>query len=172
MDHSSQPSDEALRELYAESQRQQRQMEALADVARAVSESLRLDEVLRLILGHATSLLHTDGACISFLRGERLEVVAAIGTGDPLVGMSLPLVGSMSGRAVRTGESIVGDATTDPEAYPPTVTAAFIRTSSSCRCPPPAARSARSRCSIAAPRSRRMRRPSSSASPIRWRSPW
>jgi PAS domain S-box-containing protein len=123
----SQPSDEALRELYAESQRQQRQMEALADVARAVSESLRLDEVLRLILGHATSLLHTDGACISLLRGEQLEVVAAIGTGDPLVGMSLPLVGSMSGRAVRTGESIVGDASTDPEAYPPTVTAAFIR---------------------------------------------
>ncbi|NUR35863.1 MAG: response regulator [Gemmatimonadaceae bacterium] len=127
MDHSAQPSDEALRELYAESQRQQRQMEALADVARAVSESLRLDEVLRLILGHATSLLHTDGACIALLHGEQLEVVAAIGTGDPLLGMSLPLVGSMTGRAVRTGESIVGDASTDPEGYPPTVTAAFIR---------------------------------------------
>ncbi|MFL5520165.1 MAG: PAS domain S-box protein [Gemmatimonadales bacterium] len=126
MDHSYQPSDEALRELYAESQRQQRQMEALADVARAVSESLRLEEVLRLILGHATSLLNTDGACIALLRDELLEVVAGIGTGDPLVGMTLPLVGSMSGRAVRTGQSIVGDATTDPEAYSPTVTAAFI----------------------------------------------
>ena len=113
--------------VYAESQRQQRQMEALADVARAVSESLRLEQVLRLILGHATALLHTDGACISLLRGESLEVVAAIGTGDPLVGMWLPLVGSMSGRAVRTGTSIVGDASSDPEAYPPTVTAAFIR---------------------------------------------
>ncbi|HUQ45958.1 MAG TPA: PAS domain S-box protein [Gemmatimonadaceae bacterium] len=112
---------------YADSQRQQKQMEALADVARAVSESLRLEEVLRLILGHATSLLHTDGACIALLRGDALEVVAAIGTGDPLVGMWLPLVGSMSGRAVRTGISIVGDATTDPEAFPPTVNAAFIR---------------------------------------------
>jgi PAS domain S-box-containing protein len=113
--------------VYAESQRQQRQMEALADVARAVSESLRLEQVLRLILGHATALLHTDGACISLLRGDQLEVVAAIGTGDPLVGMWLPLVGSMSGRAVRTGTSIIGDASSDPEAFPPTVTAAFIR---------------------------------------------
>jgi PAS domain S-box-containing protein len=127
MDRSPQPPDEALRELYAESQRAQRQMEALADVARAVSESLQLDQVLRLILGHATALLNTDGACISLLRGESLEIVAAIGTGDPLVGMSLPVVGSMSGRAVRTGTSIVGDATTDPEAYAPTVNAAFIR---------------------------------------------
>ena len=113
--------------LYAESQRQRRQMEALADVARAVGESLRLEQVLRLILGHATTLLRTDGACISLLRGDSLEVVAAIGTGDPLVGMWLPLVGSMSGRAVRTGASIVGDASSDPDAYPPTVTAAFIR---------------------------------------------
>ena len=113
--------------LYAESQRQQRQMEALADVARAVSESLRLEPVLRLILGHAVSLLHTDGACISLVRGDSLEVVAGLGTGEPLVGMWLPMVGSMSGRAVRTGMSIVGDAASDPEAFPPTVAAAFIR---------------------------------------------
>ena len=113
--------------LYAESQRQHRQMEALADIARAVGESLRLEQVLRLILGHATSLLQTDGACISLLRGDKLEVVAGIGTGDPLVGMWLPLVGSMSGRAVRTGTSIVGDTSHDPDAYEPTVHAAQIR---------------------------------------------
>ena len=113
--------------LYAESQRQHRQMEALADIARAVGESLRLEQVLRLILGHATSLLRTDGACISLLRGDKLEVVAGIGTGDPLVGMWLPLVGSMSGRAVRTGTSIVGDTSQDPDAFEPTVHAAQIR---------------------------------------------
>ncbi len=113
--------------VYADSRRQQRQMEAMADVARAVGESLRLEQVLRLILGHATALLRTDGACISLLRGESLEVVAATGTGEPLVGMWLPLVGSMSGRAVRTGASIVGDTLNDPDAFPPTVTAASIR---------------------------------------------
>jgi PAS domain S-box-containing protein len=113
--------------IYAESQRQRRQMEALADVARAVSESLRLEQVLRLILGHATALLRTDGACISMLRGDSLEIVAAVGTGDPLIGMWIPVVGSMTGRAVRTGTSIVTDAAVDPEAYPPTVRAACIR---------------------------------------------
>ena len=51
--------------LYAESQRERRQTEALADVARAVGESLRMGEVLRLILRHAMSLLGAEGACVS-----------------------------------------------------------------------------------------------------------
>ena len=113
--------------IHAEGHRQQRQMEALADVARAVGESLRLEQVLRLILGHATALLQTDGACISLLRDDQLEVVAGIGTGDKLVGMWMPLVGSMNGRVVRTGTSIIGDASSDPDAFSPTVTAASIR---------------------------------------------
>ena len=113
--------------IHADGQRQQRQLEALADVARAVGESLHLEQVLRLILGHATALLRTDGACISLLRDDQLEVVAGIGTGDSLVGMWMPLVGSMNGRAVRTGTSIIGDASSDPEAFSPTVTAASIR---------------------------------------------
>lgn len=113
--------------VHSDGQRQQRQMEALADVARAVGESLRLEQVLRLILGHATALLRTDGACISLLRGDQLEVVAGIGTGDSLVGMWMPLVGSMNGRAVRTGAPIIGDASSDPDAFSPTVTAASIR---------------------------------------------
>ena len=113
--------------IHADGQRQHRQMEALADVARAVGESLRLEQVLRLILGHATALLRTDGACISLLRDDRLEVVAGIGTGDALVGMWMPLVGSMNGRVVRTGTAVVGDASSDPEAFAPTVTAASIR---------------------------------------------
>lgn len=113
--------------VFAESQRQQRQMEALADVARAVGESLRLEPVLRLILGHATALLRTDGACIALLREHDLEVVAGNGTGDALVGMRLPLDGSMTGRAMRTGSPIVGDASTDAEAFSPSVEAASIR---------------------------------------------
>ena len=113
--------------VYAESQRQRRQTEALADVARAVGESLQLDQVLHLILRHATTLLRTDGACISMLRGEELEVIAGLGTGEQIIGLHLPLVGSISGRAVRTNTTIVGDVADDPEAYPPTVTAAKIR---------------------------------------------
>ncbi|MBA3672958.1 MAG: PAS domain S-box protein, partial [Gemmatimonadaceae bacterium] len=114
--------------LYAESQRQRRQTEALADVARAVGESLRLDAVLNLILRHATALLRTEGATVALLRGDTLEVTAGIGTGKLLVGSRPPLHGSMSGRAVRTGSSIIGqDVTSDPDAYQPHVEKAHIR---------------------------------------------
>ena len=117
----------AIREALRESERQRRQLEALADITRAVSESLRLEDVLRLILRHAAALLHTRGAAISLLRGDALEVIAGIGDGEVIVGELLPLTGSMNGRAIRTGESIVGDVADDPDAYGPTVHAAGIR---------------------------------------------
>jgi PAS domain S-box-containing protein len=110
--------------VYADSQRQRRQTEALADVSRAVGESLPLDQVLHLVLRHATALLRADGACISLLRGDELEVIAGLGTGDQVIGLHLPLVGSMTGRAVRTATSIVGNVDTDPEAFRPALTAA------------------------------------------------
>ncbi|MEO7995926.1 MAG: GAF domain-containing protein, partial [Gemmatimonadaceae bacterium] len=46
---------------YAESEKERRQTEALADVARAVGESLRPGDVLRLILRHAIALLGAEG---------------------------------------------------------------------------------------------------------------
>jgi PAS domain S-box-containing protein len=113
--------------MYAESQRQRRQTEALAEVSRAVGESLRLERVMRLILRHAVALLRTDGASISLMRGDVLEIVAGIGSGESLVGIRLPLVGSMSGRVVRTGQRIIGDVSADEEAYPQSVRMAGIR---------------------------------------------
>ncbi len=112
--------------MYAESQRQRRQTEALADVSRAVGESLRLEQVLRLILRHAIALLRTDGASISLQRGDALEVVAGIGTGEALVGLRLPVVGSLNGRVVRSGKSFIGTSE-DPDAHPATVRAAGMR---------------------------------------------
>ena len=108
--------------LYAESQGERRQSEALADVARAVSESLRLDEVLQLILRHATALLRAEGACVALeQRDETLTVVAGAGNGALLVGMELPVAASLSGRVIREGTyRIVNDALRDPMAYPAT----------------------------------------------------
>ena len=77
--------------LYAESQRERRQTEALADVARAVSESLRMGEVMRLIMRHAMSLLGAEGACVALRREDYLHVVAAGGSGDLLAGLVLPV---------------------------------------------------------------------------------
>ena len=107
--------------LYAESQRERRRSEALADIARAVSSSLRLEEVMDLILRHAVALLRTHGADIALVRGDELEVVAGVGVGDMLIGAKLPLAGSVSGRVLRTRRSeVVNDSAADPDMYQPT----------------------------------------------------
>jgi PAS domain S-box-containing protein len=114
--------------LYAESLRQRRQTEALADVARAVSESLRIDRVLQLILRHSTALLHTEGAMIALLRGETLKVTAGLGAGETMIGSRLPLQGSIVGRAVRTATSIIrDDVSTDQDAFGPNVESVDLR---------------------------------------------
>lgn len=92
---------------YAESERERRTTEALADVARAVGESLRLGEVLRLILRHTVSLLGVEGACVALRNGEYLHIVASIGSADVLSGVHLPVTGSVIGRSVVSNELIV-----------------------------------------------------------------
>ncbi|MCE2899613.1 MAG: PAS domain S-box protein [Gemmatimonas sp.] len=92
---------------YAESERERRTTEALADVARAVGESLRLGEVLRLILRHAVSLLGVEGACIALRTGDYLHIVAAIGSADVLSGVHLPVSGSLIGRSVLSNELVL-----------------------------------------------------------------
>jgi len=102
--------------LYSESQHERRQTEALADVARAVSESLRVGEVMRLILRHAMSLLGAEGSCIGLRREDYLHIVAAGGSGDLLAGLMLPIRSSISGRAVRDHTAvIVNDVPRDDE---------------------------------------------------------
>ncbi len=114
--------------LYAESQRERRQTEALADVARAVSESLRMGEVMRLIMRHAMSLLGAEGACVALRREDYLHVVAAGGSGDLLAGLVLPVqcehqrpggadpdAGDLERCAERPGRESSGPA---PGAYP------------------------------------------------------
>ena len=92
---------------YAESERERRTTEALADVARAVGESLRLGEVLRLILRHTVSLLGVEGACVALRNGDYLHIVASIGSADVLSGVHLPVTGSVIGRSVVSNELIV-----------------------------------------------------------------
>ena len=106
--------------LYAESQRERRQSEALADVARAVGASLRLSEVLRLILRHAMALLRTEGGTVSLLKGAAAEIVAGAGSGEALAGMHLPLHGSLTGRVLRQGRTAIeNDVEAEPEAHGP-----------------------------------------------------
>ena len=114
--------------LYADSIRQRRQAEALADVVRAVGESLREDLVMPLILRHATALLRTDGATLALLRGDSLEITAGVGVGRAMVGSRLPLDGSLTGRAVRSASSIIrDDVHDDPDTFLPNVAARQVR---------------------------------------------
>lgn len=101
---------------YAESERERRTTEALADVARAVSGSLRLGEVLRLIMRHSVSLLGVDGACIALTKGEYMHIVAAAGMADVLSGVHVPVAGSLVGRCARDSEVVLVN---EPDAEPP-----------------------------------------------------
>ncbi|MEO7521734.1 MAG: PAS domain S-box protein, partial [Gemmatimonas sp.] len=94
---------------YDESERERRQTEALADVARAVGESLRLGEVLRLILRHSVALLGAEGACVALRNNEYLHIVAAIGAADVLAGVHLPVATSLLGRTVTSNQLLVSN---------------------------------------------------------------
>lgn len=94
---------------YAESEQERRQTEALADVARAVGESLRPGEVLRLILRHSRALLRANGAVIALRAGEYMHIVAAVGEMEMLAGVHLPLETSLMGRVALSGERVVSN---------------------------------------------------------------
>ena len=112
--------------LYAESQRERRQSEALADVARAVNESLRLSDVLNLTLRHTSALLRAEGACVTLKDGDDLEIVEAVGTIDPLRGMRLPIASSLNGRAFLTNAYVIANRAPEEGVYRPAHEAAGI----------------------------------------------
>jgi PAS domain S-box-containing protein len=114
--------------MYAESQREQRQAEALADIARAVGGSLRLGEVLQLILRHASALLRSQGGIVGLRRDDHVEVVAGNGPAGLMTGMHIPLQGSMCGRVLETGTwLVVDDVPQQPGVYRPAQRVADVR---------------------------------------------
>jgi PAS domain S-box-containing protein len=95
--------------LYSDSERECRQSEALAEVARAVGESLRFGEVLQLILRHTTALLRAEGACVALRKDDYLHVVAGIGGADMMSGLHLPVQGTMAGKALTEGTYVISN---------------------------------------------------------------
>lgn len=114
--------------LYAESERERRQSDAMAEVARAAGESLRITEVQRLILRHAMALLGAEGAALTARDGEYLHIEAALGASDILAGVVLPVHGSLTGQVVTTGEAVITNAAEEePGAHLRTLRLAAIR---------------------------------------------
>ncbi|HEY4216378.1 MAG TPA: PAS domain S-box protein [Gemmatimonadaceae bacterium] len=106
--------------LYEESQRERGRGEALADIARAVSGSLRLADVLQLSLRHAVALLRTEGAALGLVRDDKLAMVAAVGEAQGLIGAAVPLEGSLVGRAVLERRTSICNECDIEDAYGPT----------------------------------------------------
>jgi PAS domain S-box-containing protein len=105
---------------YAESERERRQTEALADVARAVGESLRPGEVLQLILRHALALLQAQGACIALQTGDWLHIVAGTGAAELFSGVHVPVNASLFGQVTSSGTPFLSNAiAAEPGAYAP-----------------------------------------------------
>ncbi len=114
--------------LFAESLSEKRQSEALASVASAIGSSLRLSEVLRLALRHASAILGAEGASVALKRGEYLHVVGAIGSSEPVQGLYIPIAESESGLAMAGGRSVVvNDVDAAPNAYQRTRELARVR---------------------------------------------
>ena len=89
-----------------ERDRQQRLSGAIADVARAVNESLQPAEVHQLIVRHARAILRCEGAVLALLDGAQLHMVAGAGKGTVLTGTRVPLT-ALTSRAVRTGMAVM-----------------------------------------------------------------
>lgn len=96
-------------QLFAESERERRQSEAMAEIARAVGESLKMGEVLRLILRHAIALLQAEGATVALREGDYLHFVSALGSTELLSGVHVPVSGSLCGRVVTSGVAVVSN---------------------------------------------------------------
>jgi GAF domain-containing protein len=104
--------------LYAESERERRQSDAMAEVARAVGASLRVAEAQRLSLRHAMALLRAEGASVAMRDGDYLNMEAASGIADVMAGVVVPISGSMTGEVVSTGEPCISnDVPAEPHAY-------------------------------------------------------
>ncbi len=104
--------------LHMESERDRRQSDAMAEVARAVGESLKVTEVQRLILRHAMALLGAEGACTALRDGDYLYVQSAAGIADVFTGVVLPVQGSLMGQVVLSGTTATSnDVRSDPAAY-------------------------------------------------------
>jgi PAS domain S-box-containing protein len=65
---------------------------------------LDVPRVMQLIIQRTQALTHGGGAAIEIVEGDTMVYRAACGIATPLLGERVPMVGSLSGECVRTGE--------------------------------------------------------------------
>jgi GAF domain-containing protein len=111
--------------LFTEERRREEWLDAIGDISRALLAGAAVDDVLVDIADRAMALARADD--VRLLLGDRsstdLRIVAARGMHtDEIVGMLVPIEGTVAGDAFRSGETLlVEDATSDPRVYLPAI---------------------------------------------------
>jgi two-component system, NtrC family, sensor histidine kinase KinB len=105
--------------LYAQSEQRSYGLRALATTAQAINGTLKLDEVLRLVVRHAQEWLSMEGASLALVDGESLVFKEAVGpTADYLRGASIQLGAGIAGWVAQNNEPIiVPDVSADPRFF-------------------------------------------------------
>ena len=108
-------------QLFADSQRQLEATRALAEAARAVTATLKLDEVLQRILSETRKSLDCEGASVALLDEEtgELEFRHALGgAAEKIIGLRLKKGEGIAGWVAEHGEPlVVPDVSADPRFY-------------------------------------------------------
>ena len=108
-------------QLFAESQRQLEATRALAETARAVTATLKLDEVLQRILSETVRSLNCEGASVALLDEDsgELEFRNALGgAAEAITGLRLKKGEGIAGWVAEHGESlVVPDVSADPRFF-------------------------------------------------------
>jgi GAF domain-containing protein len=101
--------------LYEDTKNRVAQLTALQETTRAVASTLELDELLKLIIQQATTLLQADGGMLNLVDWENKEddVVAATGSAAFTLGYGSPLEGSLSGWVALHNQPVISNQVQD-----------------------------------------------------------
>jgi len=107
-------------QLYAELQLRERWLDSVREVATSLLVGDRSRKALQLVAERARELGNADMATISVPEGEGLRIVVADGAGaHDLLGVEVPLLGSLSAEVIRTERAmVVADAGRSPLTQP------------------------------------------------------
>src|ERR1700682_4919151 len=108
-------------QLYEETRRRERSLDAVREVNTAILSGAARDDLLHLVARRARELVHSDLATLAIPTDEpgMLRIAVADGShAEDLIGMEVPVDGSVSGDVIKTGRPVsVADASKDPRTY-------------------------------------------------------
>ena len=96
-----------------------RRRDALLQIGLTIGSAVEIDALLRLVMGHVTSLLAAERSTLYLVDRRRNEIWSKVLQGDGLREIRLPLGQGVAGDVVATGEPAnIADAYQDPRFHP------------------------------------------------------